>query len=39
MGCLLHAVTSEIVSKEVDEDGAMATDFIDHLPTIQQRFT
>jgi len=38
-GVYFHAVTGEIVSKEVGEDGAMATDFIDRLPTIQQCFT
>jgi hypothetical protein len=38
-GVYFHAVTGEIVSKEVGKDGAMATDFIDHLPTIQQCFT
>jgi len=36
-GVYFHAVTGETVSKEVGEDGAMATDFIDRLPTIQRR--
>lgn len=36
-GVYFHAVTGETVSKEVGEDGAMATDFIDRLPAIQRR--
>jgi NAD(P)H-hydrate repair Nnr-like enzyme with NAD(P)H-hydrate dehydratase domain len=36
-GVYFHAVTGEAISKEVGEDGAMATDFIDRLPTIQRR--
>lgn len=36
-GIYFHAVTGETVSKEVGEDGAMASDFIDRLPTIQRR--
>ncbi len=31
-----HAVTGEAASKEVGEDGAVASDFIDRLPTIQR---
>ncbi len=36
-GVYFHAVTGETVSKEVGEDGAVASDFIDRLPTIQRR--
>ena len=36
-GVYFHAVAGETVSKEVGEDGAMATDFIDRLPAIQRR--
>ena len=36
-GVYFHAVTGEVVSEEVGEDGAMATDLIDRLPAIQQR--
>jgi NAD(P)H-hydrate repair Nnr-like enzyme with NAD(P)H-hydrate dehydratase domain len=36
-GVYFHAVTGETVSKEVGEDGAMASDFIDRLPAIQRR--
>ncbi|CAF1050749.1 unnamed protein product [Adineta ricciae] len=36
-GVYFHAIAGEIVSKEVGEDGAMASDFINRLPAIQQR--
>ena len=35
-GVYFHAVTGTVVSKEVGEDGAMATDFIDRLPAVQR---
>ena len=36
-GVYFHAIAGEIVSKEVGEDGAIASDFINRLPAIQQR--
>ena len=35
-GVYFHAMAGEVVSKEVGEDGAMATDFIERLPGIQR---
>ena len=35
-GVYVHAMAGEVVSKEVGEDGAMATDFIERLPGIQR---
>ncbi|UJR29037.1 hypothetical protein I4U23_010252 [Adineta vaga] len=36
-GVYFHAIAGETVSKEVGEDGAMASDLIDRLPAIQRR--
>lgn len=35
-GIYFHAMAGEVISKEVGEDGAMATDFIGRLPGIQR---